>query len=189
MMSTGSPGSLGSVTAGTAALRLTGLAVAVTVLVILRSPLTVAIGVVGLVTIALVAGLGIRGLLRSVRPLRWIALLMIGFHVIVGQASTTAWADAITITGTLLVTVALAGCVTATTPSSAILDAVERALGPLRHVRVDPARIALVFALALRSVPVLHHLATGTRDAARARGVERSVRAQVVPLEIGRAHV
>lgn len=167
-----------------AALKLLSLAVAVTLLVILRSPVTVTVGAVGAVALYVATRPGLRGLYQQVRPVRWFALVMIAFHVIVGRGSPDAWAAAATVTGTLVVTVALAGWVTATTSTTAILDVVERALTPLRFIGVDPVRAALMLALALRSLPIMADLATRTRDAARARGVDHSVRAQVVPLVV-----
>lgn len=80
----------------------------------------------------------------------------------------------------------LAAVVTVTTPTDRMLDTVARAAAPLRLVPrlrpvLTPDRVALTFALALRSVDVLWDCAADSRDAARARGLSRDVRAVVTP--------
>lgn len=81
-----------------------------------------------------------------------------------------------------LLALALIGTVVAATTSvNAMLDAVVRWLGPLRVIGVNPERIALSFALAIGALPGTVAVARETRDAARARGLERSPRANVTP--------
>lgn len=91
-----------------------------------------------------------------------------------------------------LVALALAAIVvSATTPVNAMLDALIRWVRPLRHVGVDPDRVALTFALAIQSLPGTVTLALETRDAARARGLGRHPRAYLTPFVIrvvARAH-
>lgn len=91
-----------------------------------------------------------------------------------------------------LVALALAAIVvSATTPVNAMLDALIRWVRPLRHVGVDPERVALTFALAIQSLPGTVTLALETRDAARARGLGRHPRAYLTPFVIrvvARAH-
>ncbi len=82
--------------------------------------------------------------------------------------------------------VLLAGLVTVTTPTDRLLDTVARAVSPLRRLpglreHLHPDRVALTFTLALRSVDVLWDVAGQARDAARARGRGRDVRALVTP--------
>ena len=74
--------------------------------------------------------------------------------------------------------------VTATTPTDVLLDLLARAVRPLRHVGVDPESFGLAVALMLRTIPALGDLFGEVRDAARARGLERSARAQLVPFAI-----
>ncbi len=81
--------------------------------------------------------------------------------------------------------------VSATTPVNAMLDALVRWLRPLRRLGVDPDRVALTFALAIQALPGTVALALETRDAARARGVERHPRALLTPFVmrvVARAH-
>lgn len=138
----------------------------------------VAVGV--LLALYALARQGPRALWSQVRPLRWFVPVLLAV-----QVWTTGPLGAAVLTTRLLVLVALAGLVTLTTPTSAILDALERALRPLGRLGVDSERVALVLALAVRSVPVIADLAGQVRDAQRARGRERDVRAFAVPLVVG----
>jgi biotin transport system permease protein len=86
----------------------------------------------------------------------------------------------------LLGLVLLAALVTVTTPTDRLLDVVAGLVRPLRAVpglrpHLHPDRVALTLALALRSVDVLWDVALDARDAARARGRGRDVRALVTP--------
>lgn len=84
-----------------------------------------------------------------------------------------------------LVALALAAIVVTTTTSvNSMLDAVVRWLRPLRHIGVDPERVALAFALAIGALPGTVTLALETRDAARARGLGRHPRAYLTPFVI-----
>ena len=93
-------------------------------------------------------------------------------------------ATASRVAGGLLVAVAAAALVTLTTRTEALLDALVGVLRPLRPLGVDPDRVGLVLALAVRSVPVLAGLAAEVREARAARGAERSLRAFAVPFVI-----
>lgn len=75
--------------------------------------------------------------------------------------------------------------VTFTTPAPALLDALVAASRPLRVIGVDPERVGLAVALMIRSVPYLLGSFDEVRDAARARGIERNIVAQVTPVVIG----
>ncbi|MEO7448260.1 MAG: energy-coupling factor transporter transmembrane protein EcfT [Humibacillus sp.] len=84
-----------------------------------------------------------------------------------------------------------AGLLTATTPVTVLLDAVVRAARPLARW-VDPEVVALTLAVVIRSVPAVVGAFTTVREAARARGLERSPRALLVPtvlqvVSLGRA--
>lgn len=125
----------------------------------------------------LIAGLGIAELGRQVVMIRWLIL----FVTITGVLFLPLEVAIANVTRMVLVIV-LAGLITLTTRTSAILDAFERGLSPLRRFGVDPARISLVLALAIRTVPVIAGFARQLGDAQRARGGRVSVRAFVVPL-------
>lgn len=88
---------------------------------------------------------------------------------------------AIEVAADLVTLVVAAGVVTATTPVDRMLDVIERAARPLRRVGLRPEIVALSVALMLRTIPALVQTAGEVRDAARARGLERDVRALLVP--------
>jgi biotin transport system permease protein len=155
------------------------LAVATTVLVALRDPVVVAVGAVLVVAGYAVARFPASVLVAQVRPLRWVVLALLPFQWWQGGFRAVAL-----VIGTLLVTVAAAALVTLTTRVLDLLDVVERVATPLRHVGVRPDRLALLLALTLRAVPVLAATLDDVRDARRARGLEHSPRALLVPLVV-----
>lgn len=88
---------------------------------------------------------------------------------------------AVVVVGGLLGLVVLAAVFTAVTPADELVAVVTRALRPLRRVGVDPELVGLSFALLIRGIPTTLDLAAQTRQAALARGLERSPRAYLVP--------
>jgi biotin transport system permease protein len=155
------------------------LAVGALVLAVVRSPLAVAIGAVVVVGGYLLGNLPAAEPLRQVWPLRWVVLVLVPF-----QWWTGGWRPAVVVVGTMLVLVAAAGLVTLTTRTSALLDLFERLSAPLRRLGVDPSRMSLLLALTIRAVPVLVATLGEVRDARRARGLERSPRALLVPVVV-----
>lgn len=91
-----------------------------------------------------------------------------------------------------LVSLALAALsLTATTTVNEMVDALARWARPLRVVGVAPDRVALTVALTIGALPDTIAIARETRDAARARGVDRNPRAYLSPFVIrvvARAH-
>ncbi len=80
---------------------------------------------------------------------------------------------------------------TATTEVNEMVDALARWARPLRVVGVDPDRVALTVALTIGALPGTIAIARETRDAARARGLDRNPRAYLSPFVIrvvARAH-
>jgi biotin transport system permease protein len=128
---------------------------------------------------AALAGLPWRVWLAQLSPVCWFAVPLLVF-----QWVTAGQHRALMVVGQLVVLVSLAALVTLTTRVSAMLDAFEAALGPLRRIGVSPSRVALVLALTVRCVPMVAQTYAETREAQRARGLERSPVALVVPLVI-----
>ena len=118
-------------------------------------------------------------MLRQARPLVWILGAVAVFHVL-----ATGWERAAGVVGVLLALVLLAALVTLTTRTADLVEVLVAWLRPLRLLRVDPERIGLLLALAIRSVPVVVGLAQEVRDAQRARGLTASPSAYAVPLVI-----
>lgn len=159
--------------------KLVALLVVTTALVLARSPMAVVVGVLVVGVTSAVARIPPSVLWLQLRPLRWFVVLLVPL-----QLWTGGWRAVVIVIGTLVVSVAGAALVTLTTRVSAILEVIERAAGPLRRVGVDPERLALVLALTIRALPVLTATFDEVRDARRARGLERSPRALLVPLVI-----
>jgi biotin transport system permease protein len=156
-----------------------GLALLLLVLGVAPGLWPIAAGAV-VVTLATAASrVGAGAVVAQVRPLLWVLVPLAAFQTwLAGPAA------AARVTGGLLLAVAAAGLLTLTTRTEALLDALVGVLRPLRRVGVDPDRVGLVLALAVRSVPVLAGLAAQVREARAARGGERSLRAFAVPLVI-----
>lgn len=129
--------------------------------------------------LAVLAGLRGRALWRTTRGFLFIAVPLFAF-----QAWQHGWERGVTSVGDLLALILAASSVTASTAVDDMLDTVTWAIGPLRPLGVDPERVALAFSLVLRAIPSLLGIARETGDAARARGLERSPRARLVPLVV-----
>lgn len=157
--------------------KLLGLLVAAVVLVLARGPVGGVVALAAAAGLLVWSGAGVRTLLRTLRGLLVVAVLLAAY-------STWAhgWSRAVEVVADLLALVLLATVMTVTTPVDDMLDALTRGLGPLRRLGVDPARVALAFALMIRALPTTLDLAQQTRDAARARGLDRDPRARLVPL-------
>jgi biotin transport system permease protein len=162
-----------------AGLKLGVLAVGLLLLGVFRSPWTVAAGAVLTLAAGVASGLGTRVLWAQVRPVLLVTLLVGAVQVWLAGPLPAAM-----VVGWMLVAVLAAGLVTVTTPVPDLLDAVVATTRPLRRFGVDPERVALVLALAVRSVPVIAGLARDVHEARLARGAERSLRAFAVPLVI-----
>lgn len=136
---------------------------------------------------ALLLSVGLLALARArpgvvLRSLR--GLLVVSVVLAALLTRQVGWEGAAETVGDLVALVLLAGVVTTTTPVDEVLDVVERALRPARRLGVRPDRVALAFSLALRAVPATIERAEETRDAARARGLERDLRARLTPFAI-----
>jgi biotin transport system permease protein len=159
--------------------KLFGLGLGLLLLAWFNSPTAVVVGVVVTLGAAAWAGIGARALLTQLRP-AWTFAIMVG----VLRAWTAGPVAGVTVGASLLVAVTAAGIVTLTTRTQDLLDAVAAAARPLRRIGIDPDRVALTLALAVRSVPVVATLARDVQEARMARGAGRSLRAFAVPLVI-----
>ena len=145
--------------------------------VFLRQPLLV--GAALAVVIACYAVAGFRPVMaaRQVWPMRWILLFILVF-----QWWAQGWQSAVGVVGVIAVLVMAAALVTLTTRTSALVSVIVTACRPLRVFGVDPDRVGLVIALAIRAVPIVTGFAAEIRDAQRARGARPSPRAYAAPL-------
>ncbi|OZC57314.1 MULTISPECIES: energy-coupling factor transporter transmembrane component T family protein [Nocardiaceae] len=142
-----------------------------------RTP--VHVGVIALVVAGLfvVARIPLKLAAAQLRPVLWMVLIIGVFQVII-----TDWKRAVVVCGVLVISVALAALVTLTTRVTDMLDTVTRALGPLRRFGVDPDRIGLMLALAIRCIPVLATIVHEVSEARKARGLQWSMTALATPV-------
>lgn len=166
--------------------KLLGLAVISVSIVVLRGPL-LAVGFLALaVVLALVGRLDLAATARALR-----AVLVIAIVVALLQWWLFTLPRAVESLLDLISLALVALTLTVTTPTTEILDAVVRWIHPLRRVGLDPERVALTISMAIQALPGTLTLAQETRDAARARGLDRSPRAYLTPFVIrvvARAH-
>ena len=160
-------------------LKLLTLTVGISVMLIVRTAPAVAVGLAVTVALYLATRLGLGVLLRQLWPLRWILLVLTVFQVLT-RGAETAWVSV----GGLLVAVAAAALVSLTTRTEDMIETMTAGLRPLRVVGVKPDRVALAFALAIRAIPVLAETLRQVDEARKARGLERSLRALVVPVVV-----
>ncbi|WP_341747100.1 energy-coupling factor transporter transmembrane component T [Dermatophilus congolensis] len=111
--------------------------------------------------------------------LRWLVVVLGVVQVVVNGVF-----DAFVVVGGLVVAVVAASVVTATTRTAEMMDAVVVGVRPLRCVGVDADRVGLVFSLVLRSVFVVAGIVEEVEQARKARGLERSFRALLVPVVV-----
>lgn len=131
------------------------------------------------VLLAIWVRMPLRPTLRALRPLLIVVVLITVF-----QVWQRGWPTAIHVVAGLLAVVIAALAFTASTSIDAMLDAITRGLGPFRRIGVSPERVALAFSLMIRAIPGILEIAHETRAAAKARGLERSPRALLVPMAI-----
>lgn len=140
-------------------------------------PALVALGVA--LAISLWARVPVRSTWRGLRPLLVVLTVIAAF-----QIWQRGWPVAVETIATTTALVVAATTYTTTTPMDDLLDAIVRGLRPLRRVGVRPERVALAFSLMIAAIPRLLDVFHETRDAARARGLERSPRATLAPFAV-----
>jgi len=123
------------------------------------------------------AWLPAKPLAKQVAPAAVLIAALAVFHIALGDPR-----DAFLVSARLGTVILLAVALTLTTRVSAMVDAMERFLTPLRCVGVDPAKAGFTLALAIRFIPVLFAMTAEIREAQKARGLEGNVFAVVMPL-------
>lgn len=159
--------------------KLLALVIGSTLAVTWRSVATAAVGALLVGCGYGVARIGPRVALGQIAPLRWVLPALGLLH-----AWSSGWVPALVLVALLAEVVLAASLVTLTTTTSSLVDALVAVLRPLRGLGVDPDRVALALSLAIRSIPVLAGMTQEVRQAQRARGCERSVRAFIAPVTI-----
>ncbi|ACZ32077.1 cobalt transport protein [Xylanimonas cellulosilytica DSM 15894] len=123
--------------------------------------------------------LRLRELARQVWAARWIVVITLA-----GQLLFLGPEDAAGNTARVTAAVVIAGLLMLTTPTTSVLAVLERAMGPLARLGVDPQRAALLLTVTLNTLPVLAQLARDLHEAQRARGVRGNLRLFVTPFLI-----
>lgn len=152
------------------------LAVVVTAVTLLYSPAALGVASALVVGLFVLARIPARLAWQQITPILWV----LAFTVPV-QWIFAGWEAAATMGVRLVLAVALAAVYTLTTPVSATLDAMQVLLRPFRRW-VDPDRVGLALALAIRCVPLLADLVREVLEARKARGAEGSPTAFAVPV-------
>lgn len=164
------------VPAGGKLLALVGAAVGT---VFLPGPVEAGLFIVAVLACYVVARIPWRTLWGQLRPLTPLVAALGIF-----QLAVDGWESMVRVVGTITGLVLLAALVSLTTRTTDLLDVAVRCCRPLRVLHVDPERIGLLLALAIRSVPVVVGLARGVREAQLARGLTTSPTAFAVPLVV-----
>lgn len=157
------------------------LVLVVTMTPLLMRNLWVSLGSLGVVVLLLLlTGIGLRRCFALFPAILIMAGLLFAYQLIWGDPRTGAM-----LVANLILCLYASRVLTLTTPAPVLLDAVVAAARPVRWVGGDPEQIGLAVALMVRSIPHLLGSFTDVRNAARARGLERNVFAQVAPVVIG----
>jgi biotin transport system permease protein len=136
-------------------------------------PLALVSLTLGLVVV--LADLPVRRLARSMRGLLPLLVVLLAF-----QWWSADLAYAVRVVLGIANAFVAAGILTATTPVTDLLDGAARAARPFGRF-VDPEVVALTLGIVIRSVPWVAGSFSSVRESARARGLDRSPRAVVVP--------
>ncbi|MFY0682327.1 MAG: energy-coupling factor transporter transmembrane protein EcfT [Thalassovita sp.] len=161
-------------------IKLVGLCI-ITVAMFYLANLGAAIVVTGAVVAAYLIGGGrfARQGLRMLRPLLWVVVIILGYHVVKGEAALGG-----IIVLRLISAIALANLVTMTTPLKEMLATVERGLARLSVPVRLRRRLALSVALVIRFIPVLVQKGGTLLEAWKARSRRRPSWRLIIPLAL-----
>ncbi|AWU96430.1 energy-coupling factor transporter transmembrane component T family protein [Azospirillum ramasamyi] len=137
-----------------------------------------AAGAVG-AAVLVAAKLPVRRVLKELRAPVVMLTLLFGFQALLAGGG---WEETAVAVARFAALILLATLVTLTTRVMDMVELFERLFGLLRPVGVNPAKMALMLALAIRFIPLLGEQVREVRMAQRARGVERNIAALFVPL-------
>ncbi|MEQ8964690.1 MAG: energy-coupling factor transporter transmembrane protein EcfT [Azospirillaceae bacterium] len=158
-------------------LKVVALMAAGTAVFLIPDPLPVAGALAVVAGLYALARIPARVALAQIRP-----VLLVLAVIFAAQALLDHWTTGLLVVLRFATLIALAALVTLTTRASAMIEALERGLAPLRHLGLDPAKIGLALSMALRFIPVIAGITREVREAQRARGLDRSIVAVAVPV-------
>jgi biotin transport system permease protein len=163
-----------------AGIKLVGLGLLITLMtVFVDSPSRLAAAAAGVVVLFAVARMGVRTAAAQLRPVLWVVAFVCGFQLLF-----TDWRRAVVVCGILLLSVALAAVVTATTRTTDMLAALTGAIRPLGRIGFPVEQVALALALAIRAIPLMVETVRQVEEARRARGLRFSPRIVVAPVVV-----
>ena len=116
------------------------------------------------------------------RQLRTVLIFLVPiflFHVFI-----TDWVLGLETVLRILVLLLLAVLVTLTTRPTEMIDVLEGAIRPLRHVGVNPSKASMMLSMVVRFIPMMMREAQEILEAQRARGLDRNAIALLMPLLI-----
>lgn len=160
-----------------AGLKVAVLAVVLVAVIVVREPAVSLMTIMGVVVLAAAARISARLLLILLRRV-WILLAA----VLAAQLILNDPATALEVMTRVLAGLLAAHLMILTTPTQALLGVFRVIVAPLRLLGARPGRIVLAALVMLRAIPYLadqFHLA---ERQARARGLERNIRARTVPV-------
>ncbi len=114
------------------------------------------------------------------RQLRTVLIFMVPiflFHVFV-----TDWVLGLETVLRILVLLLLAVLITLTTRPTDMIDVLEAAVRPLRHVGVNPSKVGMMLSMVIRFIPMMMREAQEILEAQKARGLDRNAVALLMPL-------
>lgn len=160
-----------------AGVKLACLAAALIVVMIMREPLvnlSMLLLVLVMAAIARIPAARLFGLLRRV----WLLFAVI----LIAQLIFNDLASAAEMLTRMLAALMGAHLMILTTPIPALLAVVRVLVSPLRVVGLEPGKVVLAAMVMLRAIPYLADQLYLAQRQAKARGLERSIRARVVPV-------
>lgn len=155
-----------------------GLAAFCTALFLLDGWTTLAIAGALVLLAYLVAGLRLRHAIASLQPVAWVLGIIFIVHVLMNDVEHAAF-----VVARFVLMILAASVVTLTTRTSEFVEGI-RALLKYAPSWVPTDRIALAIALTIRFIPSVRKTLAQVRMAQKARGLERSLTATLVPLVV-----
>lgn len=163
-----------------AGIKLVGLGAVIALMtVFVDTPLRLGAAAVGVLGLYAVARIGVRTAAAQLRPVLWVVAFVFGFQLLF-----TDWHRAVVVCGILLLSVALAAVVTATTRTTDMLAALTAAMRPLGRLGFPVEQVALALALTIRAIPLMVETVRQVEEARRARGLRFSPRIVVAPVVV-----
>jgi len=163
----------------TAGAKLAGLLAVSLALFLVPSQLAVFLSVPLAFAVYVSTGVPFRSLMAQLRGPAILLGVIFLFHLVFGSL-----AEGVFTVARFATLILLASAVTLTTPVSEMAALVEWLLAPLRPLGVNPAKVGLSIALAIRFVPLISEEFRHIREAQAARGLAANPLALIVPLVI-----